>query len=348
MSDLVSEISNFEDNNSLFTDFDKSFSFIKESNINNISNLHSESIPVPEENSFLGNKNDKNYNKIFPNYNTLNENNININNEDKTDNNKIYINNNFNTNNDFQPNSIKIFPKDPSFQNINICPYIYPMLQNNQSNSINISPVNEINNNNLPLFNPMSQYNILNPICFNNLIGNNANLKKTFFKNNSKIIFNYKNRINKKNKNKNIIKKNEGQKYTNTFLKTENIIKIELLESGEEKRTCVRLFPIPHRYSPFDTIRLIDKHLKTIPGKRIYRSVYVPLIKIIGKNIGYCFVDLVSPKYVIEFYKVFNGLLLKKCKKPCSVIFSDKQNSDNINENPLREPIFFKDTIKDE
>ena len=116
--------------------------------------------------------------------------------------------------------------------------------------------------------------------------------------------------------------------------------------SGEEKRTCVRLFPIPKKYSPFDIIRLIDKYLKTIPGKRIYDSIYVPLTKIIGKNIGYCFINLVKPKYVIEFYNIFNGIYFKNCKKPCSVIFSDKQTFEIVND-PMRRPIVFKDFVKD-
>ena len=125
------------------------------------------------------------------------------------------------------------------------------------------------------------------------------------------------------------------------------MINIDLIMSGKEIRTCVKLGPIPYRYSPFDIIKLIDKYLKTEPGKRIYISIYVPLTKIIGKNIGFCFVNLVSPKYVIQFYKTFNGITFKHCKKPCSIVFSDKQNFDIDNENPCRNPIIFKDYIKD-
>lgn len=336
MSDLVSRLSNSEDNTS-FIDFNKSFSFEQESNLNK---SISESILVPEKNTFI-----QNNNKIFlDNNNKFFENNLN--NEDKTDNNANYINNNNYINNS-QQNSIDYINRVPFFQKNNIS--LLPIFENNQLNSIKYVQINDINNQTLPLFNPIAQYNQLNPIFFNNLYYNNNNLIQPFFKKNSKILNkNYENKINKKYNKKNIIKKKNEDKKCPSFLKTENIIKIELLETGEEKRTCVRLFPIPQKYSPFDMIRLIDKNLNTIPGKRIYRSIYVPLIKVIGKNIGYCFIDLVSPKYVIEFYKVFQGLLLKKCKKPCSVIFSDKQNSHNENENPLREPIFFKDIIKNE
>ena len=49
-------------------------------------------------------------------------------------------------------------------------------------------------------------------------------------------------------------------------------------------------------------IKINDKNLKTIPGKRIYNANYVPQTKIIGKNLGYCFINLIKPKYVIEFH----------------------------------------------
>ena len=342
MSDLASKSFISEDSISLI-DFNKSFSFEQESNFKNINN--SESILVPQENSFFIGNND---NKICPDINNYLENDI----EDKNENNKNYINNNNNFINDFQQNSKNFIPKETFFQN-NFPPSPYlPIFNNNQFNYMNITPKNKIkiNNNNLPFLSQTTQPYQLNPIVFNNLVGNN-NPITPYYKNNINLLFDINNQhkiYKKNNKKNNINQKTEEKKNPPTFLKTENIIKIELLESGEEKRTCVRLFPIPHKYSPYDIVRLIDKHLKTVPGKRIYRSIYVPLIKVIGKNIGYCFVDLVSPKYVIEFYNVFNGLLLKKCKKPCTVIFSDKQNSDNVNENPLREPIFFKDCIKSE
>lgn len=150
------------------------------------------------------------------------------------------------------------------------------------------------------------------------------------------------------------IKKNNGEKNVNIHRNTkkppkpENEIKIEEILSGAEKRTLVKLGPIPNKYSPFDMIVLLDKHLKTEKGKRIYNSLYVPLAKVIGKNKGYCFINLVSPKYVIKFYNIFNGLNfnLKNCKKKCSVVFSDKQNPDCSNVDALKRPITFTDTVK--
>jgi hypothetical protein len=133
-----------------------------------------------------------------------------------------------------------------------------------------------------------------------------------------------------------------------------NIININDIISGKETRTVVRLNPIPPSYSSFDISKLLDKYLQIEPSKnnRIYKAIYVPLCKVIGKNLGYCFVMMVQPKYVIDFYKVFFRKVLgeKKCNKPCNVIWADfqgdiflKQNEDD----PLRKPLIFKDVIKD-
>ena len=146
---------------------------------------------------------------------------------------------------------------------------------------------------------------------------------------------------------KNNKKREESQINQNIYKKPENEIIIWKILSGVEKRTCVRLSSIPKRYSPFDVIRFIDKHLNTVPGKRIYKSIYVPLCKVIGKNIGYCFVNMVSPKYVIEFYKVFNGKNFNNLKKRFWVVYSDIQKVDISDDEPLRNPIVFKDFIKE-
>ena len=155
------------------------------------------------------------------------------------------------------------------------------------------------------------------------------------------------NNRNKENKKKRITLKNKTKSKKN-LPKPENEIKIDLILSGKEKRTFIRLIPIPNKYSPFDIIKLIDKYLKTKKGERIYNSLYVPLAKKIGKNKGYCFINLVSPKYVVQFYNIFNGLYfnLKKTKKPCSVVFSDKQSIECSKEDALKRPFIFYDVVK--
>ena len=223
MSDIISRLSNSEDNTSNI-DFNKPFSFEQESIINN---SHSESILVPEEYSFLQDKNDIN-NKTLPDNNNFSKNRININNEDKTFNNKNYIsNNNFYANNDFQKNSINFIPNEPFLPKNTISPFIFPILQNPQINTIDAVPINEIkiNNNNLPLFNPIAQYNNINPFLLNNLGYSNNVFIPTFLKKNSNNIINikYEKKINKKNNKKNITKKNEE---TKKFQKLKILLKL--------------------------------------------------------------------------------------------------------------------------
>ena len=133
-----------------------------------------------------------------------------------------------------------------------------------------------------------------------------------------------------------------------------NVINLNDIINGKEKRTVVRLNPIPPNYSSFDVCKLLDMHLKIESGKhqRIYKALYTPLCKVIGKNLGYCFVMMVKPKYVIDFYNVFNGKIFgkKKCKKPCKVIWADIQGKEFLKANeddPIRKPIIFKDIIID-
>ena len=206
------------------------------------------------------------------------------------------------------PNSFPIFPNFGPYLNPVVTPNLQN-IQNNQNNQINKDI--KIKNNLLPLFIPMKkEEKSINDFAPTNKYDNSLNNEKKM------------------------------------YIKPENEINFNLIYAGKEKRTCVRLFPIPRKYSPFDMIKLIDKYLKTEPGKRIYKSVYVPLAKVIGKNIGFCFVNLVSPEHVISFYNTFNGIYFNNVKKACSVVYSDQQNMDFNEENPLRRPIFFKDHLK--
>ena len=144
--------------------------------------------------------------------------------------------------------------------------------------------------------------------------------------------------------------KNDNPKSQNI----KNLININDIINGKEKRTVVRLNPIPPNYSSFDVCKLLDMYLKTESGKnqRIYKALYTPLCKVIGKNLGYCFVMMVKPKYVIDFYNTFNGRIFgkKKCKKPCKVIWADIQGEEFLKaseDDPIRKPIIFKDIIID-
>ena len=154
------------------------------------------------------------------------------------------------------------------------------------------------------------------------------------------------------------VKDNSKIVENNDFIKKEknikNIINIDSIISGKETRTVVRLNPIPPNYSSFDVCKLLDKYLQIESGKnqRIYKALYTPLCKVIGKNLGYCFVMMVKPKYVVDFYNTFYGKSFgkKKCKKPCNVIWADIQGEDFLKaseDDPIRKPIIFKDIKTD-
>ena len=260
-----------------------------------------------------------------------------------------------------------------NFININSNYFSYPILSRNFiPNNINdINHFNENKFNNLSLKN--SLYFINYPIILpynkdmntnlNKLCENNGILFLPYLNPNSEslnLTVEYKNRNNGRNLLKTYILDNKGQSQQKeennkisipeNKIKPENIINIESILSGKEKRTFLRLHPIPKTLSVYDIIKIIDKNLKTIPGKRIYNAIYVPQTKTIGKNLGYCFINLIKPKYVIEFHKIFNGFYFhyKNFKKPCHVIFSTNQEVDTSNKDPTRRQIIFNDTIRDE
>ena len=244
--------------------------------------------------------------------------------------NLLYENNNFNKNsniNEIEKNILSYL-----FLRANLS---YSLTNNSYNINSNLNLIPQNTNFNLLGYNDNIFYK--NPkINLYNIMGiNNEQVKKNIKK--KKI----QNKIKEKENKENIIKMN---------IKSHNIINISLLISGEEKRTFVRLHPIPTKLSVFDMVRIIDKYLKTKPGKRIYNAIYLPLTKKIGKNMGYCFINLVSPKYVLEFYNIFNGFYFrfKNFKKSCYVVFSDIQEIDTSIDDPTRRPMIFYDTIKED
>ena len=114
--------------------------------------------------------------------------------------------------------------------------------------------------------------------------------------------------VSEKDQNDSTIESKETKKSEN------NTINIKDIRMGKETRTVVRLNPIPPNYSSFDVSKLLDIYLNIERGcnKRIYKALFVPLCKTIGKNLGYCFIMLVKPKYVIKFYNTFNGTTFNK------------------------------------
>ena len=265
--------------------------------------------------------------------------------------------------------SNKIFPHENLNSNMNYINQDFLGGNKNEFNSHNIFNLQNNSNNNLNYFKieeeeqkffqqlQIGLTSLLNNGNVNNYILNNY-INNSQYQNN---IINNINNINKtekctitfrsKNNDSSIGKISKIQDNND---KSKNNINLNDIINGKEKRTVVKLSPIPQNYSSFDVIKLLDYYLKIESGKnqRIYKAFCAPQYKFMGKNMGYCFVMMVKPKYVIDFYKTFNGKILrkKKCKKPCQVIWADIQGEEFLKfggDDPFRKPIIFKDIIND-
>ena len=258
------------------------------------------------------------------------------------------------------PNNINNYLLNSMILNNNISNYANSYINNNNPFNNNINYYFNFYGHNL-LNNCLQNQNIMNMNVMNNLnsITNSINPKNYTITFKSKTDDPTINKISKIKITTTYVKDNNKIKSENKTQvpkekKPKNIINIEDIKSGIETRTVVRLNPIPPNFSSFDVSKLLDKYLKIENGKnqRIYKALYTPLCKVIGKNLGYCFVMMASPKYVIDFYKTFNGTTfgLKKCYKPCNVIWADFQGEDFLKLNkddPIRKPIIFKDIKND-
>ena len=360
---------------------------IKEKKINEIKNdnvrknIHSPNLlyrinnclSSNQNNNYNNNYSDKNYNNNYYQNNNYNNNYYLKNKLFSLDNNRYNNFNNYNIYNSLE----KILEQKRRFQQLKEFGLFSITNKQNINNYLLKSYINVNNNFNNPFIpfsnniycnfnNNFYNYGNQNSLLYNYIPNNNNilninDINQLKNKNNEKYTITLKSKTDDPNiekiskiqvttsyvkDNKKIQQENEAKKEKNI----KNIINIEDIKTGKETRTVVRLNPIPPNYSSFDISKLIDKYLKIESGKnqRIYKALYTPLCKIIGKNLGYCFVMMAQPKYVIDFYNTFNGKIFgkKKCKKPCNIIWADKQGDDFLKiteDDPIRKPIIFKD-----
>lgn len=308
----------------------------------NITKLKKELYPVKFNLNSLGTINNNNNIGIFGPNNYLYDRNLNAFNS---------CNKNTNINNCIEPNILIINYKNIILKN-QLNNIIQLESQFKKLKEIGLKALSNTNNKNYYLLN-ISRKPIFNDSIYhyikNNKLNNYNYLAKNYNQNKQEIIKEKKKEMNELINNP---KKENAAKEKNLNTKQiKSLINIQLILKGEEKRTVVRLHPIPQHYSSFDVSKLIDQYLHIENGKnqRIYKALYVPLSKTIGKNIGFCFIMMVEPKYVIDFYTTFNGITFnkKKSRKPCTVIWADVQGDDflKISDDPIRSPIIFKDLI---
>ena len=179
---------------------------------------------------------------------------------------------------------------------------------------------NNLNNNYIMQINPIETY------PHNNFNSNEFGYKQPFSLNTS---FYYKN-------NKSNIFSNNSEP------KEKQIINLENIARGIEKRTTVMIRNVPIKY----TIKVLEKELEYFYGK--FDCLYIPFDYEKGGNKGYAFLNLINPYHVLLFYEVFQG----KCwsffesKKICELNFANFQGIHEIkkhakNYKGLKQPTFY-------
>ena len=179
---------------------------------------------------------------------------------------------------------------------------------------------NNLNNNYIMQINPIETY------PHNNFNSNEFGYKQPFSLNTS---FYYKN-------NKSNIFSNNNEP------KEKQIINLENIARGIEKRTTVMIRNVPIKY----TIKVLEKELEYFYGK--FDCLYIPFDYENGGNKGYAFLNLINPYHVLLFYEVFQG----KCwsffesKKICELNFANFQGIHEIkkhakNYKGLKQPTFY-------
>jgi hypothetical protein len=117
--------------------------------------------------------------------------------------------------------------------------------------------------------------------------------------------------------------------FTNNFnssKREKQVIKLEDVALGKEKRTTVMIRNIPIKY----TDKVLENELQQFKGK--YNCLYMPFDYENGGNKGYAFLNLTSPYHVLLFYEVFYNKcwMYFESKKICDLNYAVFQGIDEI------------------
>ena len=260
-----------------------------------------------------------------------------INNSNINDTNNIINQNKWGTNRNF-PITYNITNKNVIINNYNNLDNSNCLMKNMiQKNSMNSNQIfqNQYNNQYNNLQNPISQTININNIIIQNLIKQNIILQNLSNQN----INNFENL----NSNNTILKK---------ITNKNNLIDINNIMLGLEKRTTIRMMNIPTHITTSELSMRIDKRFNIDPKKenRTYDYIYVPgSMKNASKNLGFAFINFVHPLHIIKFYNFYHkrNLRTDKSNKVCLITFADKQKmksnfGDDIN--PYGSYLIFNDT----
>ncbi|TYI17891.1 hypothetical protein ES332_A07G054900v1 [Gossypium tomentosum] len=123
---------------------------------------------------------------------------------------------------------------------------------------------------------------------------------------------------------------------------------IDRIIRGEDSRTTLMIKNIPNKYTSKMLLAAIDEHCRGT-----YDFIYLPIDFKNKCNVGYAFINMIDPQYIVPFYKAFNGKKWEKfnSEKVASIAFAriqgkaalitHFQNSSLMNEDKRCRPILF-------
>ncbi|GFP91260.1 protein mei2-like 5 [Phtheirospermum japonicum] len=123
---------------------------------------------------------------------------------------------------------------------------------------------------------------------------------------------------------------------------------LDKIRSGGDTRTTIMIKNIPNKYTSKMLMVAIDEHFKGT-----YDFLYLPIDFKNKCNVGYAFINMLSPLHIIPFYEEFNGRKWEKfnSEKVASLAFAriqgkaalvaHFQNSSLMNEDKRCRPILF-------
>ncbi|GFP78746.1 protein mei2-like 2 [Phtheirospermum japonicum] len=124
---------------------------------------------------------------------------------------------------------------------------------------------------------------------------------------------------------------------------------LEKIANSEDSRTTLMIKNIPNKYTSKMLLAAIDE-----THKGTYDFLYLPIDFKNKCNVGYAFINMVSPSHIITFYEAFNGKKWEKfnSEKVASLAYariqgkvalvSHFQNSSLMNEDKRCRPILFQ------
>ncbi|CAO2842257.1 unnamed protein product [Amaranthus hypochondriacus] len=123
---------------------------------------------------------------------------------------------------------------------------------------------------------------------------------------------------------------------------------LEKIANGEDTRTTLMIKNIPNKYTSKMLLAAIDEN-----HKGTYDFIYLPIDFKNKCNVGYAFINMMSPLHIIPFYEAFNGKKWEKfnSEKVASLAYAriqgrpaliaHFQNSSLMNEDKRCRPILF-------